>query len=251
MALVAMPSGDYTPYWWEFSPLPSPRPNHATRIRFRIHDPRTGRPVTRFDQVHEKTLHFFVVGNDLEFFQHVHPTLEPDGWFEQTIRVPRAGAYRLIADFLPTGGAPQLLQRAIATRGFTGLVLPAVAPQESLSPVHVNGLTIALETTKPVAGREQLVTVSVRDGAGAPVHDLEPYLGASGHLLVLSADLETAFHSHPIAELSDQLGPQIVFQVLFPRAGAYRLWVQVQRRGAVATAAFTVRAQPRDQVLSK
>jgi len=33
----------------------------------------------------------------------------------------------------------------------------------------------------------------------------------------------------------------VVFQVLFPQAGMYRLWAQFQRGGRLATVPFTVR----------
>ena len=68
---------------------------------------------------------------------------------------------------------------------------------------------------------------------------------------MVSSDLQTVFHSHPVASVSTGLGPRIVFQVLFPRAGIYRMWVQVQRHGTVTTAPFTVRAAPRDQIFGK
>jgi hypothetical protein len=85
----------------------------------------------------------------------------------------------------------------------------------------------------------------------APITDLQPFLGAVGHLLIVSSDLQYAAHSHPVALMSTALGPQIVFQVLFPRAGDYKIWVQCQRGGRVLTAAFAVKAQPRDQVFGK
>ena len=172
MTLVPMPIGDYTPYWWEFSPLPSPVAGQPVRLRFRIHDPRTGAAVSSFAEVHERLLHFFIVGPGLEYFQHVHPQLQPDGWFVEDARLPTAGAYRLVADFLPVGGAPQLLQRSIVTRGYHGSLLPATAPAEQVSPVAANGLSIALDAIRPVAGRDQLVGFEVRDQNGQPVDDL-------------------------------------------------------------------------------
>jgi hypothetical protein len=100
---------------------------------------------------------------------------------------------------------------------------------------------------QPIAGREQLVTFElVEDKSGQPIHDLEPFLGAPAHLLIASGDLESVMHSHPVAGLTDAAGPRVVFQVLFPRAGPYRGWVQFQRQGEVLTAPFTVEAKRRD-----
>ena len=57
---------------------------------------------------------------------------------------------------------------------------------------------------------------------------------------MVSADLAITSHSHPVAEISVLGGPTVVFQLLFPRPGVYRLWAQFQRRGEVLTASFTV-----------
>jgi hypothetical protein len=35
-------------------------------------------------------------------------------------------------------------------------------------------------------------------------------------------------------------GPVITFKALFPKAGMYRMWTQMQRHGEVVTASFTV-----------
>ena len=110
---------------------------------------------------------------------------------------------------------------------------------------------VKLSMPPPVGGREQLLTFEFQDVAtGSPISDLEPYLGAVGHLLLVSADLQTAAHSHPVAEMSAAVGPTVVFQALFPRAGASRFWVQFQRRGRVLVAPFTVVARPREQIFA-
>jgi hypothetical protein len=152
----------------------------------------------------------------------------------------------MIADFLPTGGAPQLVQKSFVTAGYDGPlgVMPQLVPDTADKIVRAT--RVKLTMPEAVAGREQLVTFDVQDTAsGAPVDDLEPYLGAQGHLLLASADLAIAAHSHPVAEISAPGGPTVVFQVLFPRAGEYRMWVQFQRRGEVLTAPFTIAARPR------
>jgi hypothetical protein len=106
---------------------------------------------------------------------------------------------------------------------------------------------VHLTPPDPRARREQLLTFELVDPvSGAPIADLEPFLGATGHLLVVSADFGAVFHSHPVAEVSSLHGPTVVFQVLFPRAGAYRLWAQFQRAGRAATVSFTVPIQSVD-----
>src|SRR5262249_28857256 len=108
----------------------------------------------------------------------------------------------------------------------------------------------SLTMPEAVAGREQLITFDLSDATtGAPVTDLEPFLGATGHLLLASADLEAVAHSHPVAGLSSgQSGPTVGFPQLFPRASMYRLWAQFQRHGKVLTASFTVPAAERGEL---
>jgi hypothetical protein len=56
-------------------------------------------------------------------------------------------------------------------------------------------------------------------------------------MLVASDDLIDMIHTHPF--IADG-GPQVQFNVTFPRARMYRLWVQFQRNGVVNTAHFDV-----------
>jgi hypothetical protein len=218
----------------------------ASRLRFVIREPHGGKPVRSFTLLHERLLHLFVVSHDLSYFAHVHPEIREDGTFEESVTLPRAGAYRLIADFAPEGGAPQLLQKTIVTAGYRGSLRAGDPPPVDAADKTIDGLRVALAASEPIAGREQLLTFEVKDAAtGKAVSDLQPFLGAPGHLLIVGSDLLTAAHSHPVAELSGAAGPEVVFQVLFPREGVYRMWVQLQRAGRIVTAPFTVRANPR------
>jgi len=70
-----------------------------------------------------------------------------------------------------------------------------------------------------------------------PAGGLELYLGAWGHMLVASDDLIDLIHDHPF--IADG-GPQMQFNIIFPRAHTYKIWVQFQRKGVVNTASFTV-----------
>lgn len=247
MALVPAPAPDYEPYLLDFETLPRVvRPGEKVRVRFFVREPHTGAVVHVFDTVHERVFHLFVVSRDLEYFAHVHPTLGRGGALDVELRVPRAGAYQLIADFLPSGGPPQLVQKSLVTAGFAGSLSDVPTLTLDAADKAVEGTRVKLTMPEAIAGREQLVTFDVEDAeTGAPISDLEPFLGATGHLLVASADLASVFHSHPVAELGRAGGPTVVFQVLFPRAGQYRMWVQCQRRGRVVTASFTVAVNAR------
>ena len=71
--------------------------------------------------------------------------------------------------------------------------------------------------------------------AGEPV-DVEPYLGAAGHLVALREGDLAYLHVHPLAE---RLG-EISFAAAFPTTGQYRLFLQFKDAGRVQTAPLTL-----------
>ncbi len=215
----------------------------ASGLEVAVRDPDTGDPVTSFIDVHERPLHLFVISRDLAQFAHVHPVPRQDGVFALRHDLA-AGEYVLIADFLPAGGTPQLVQRAVVTPGYTGpLFGPSPELSSSLSPGASEqvsgGLRIRMEAPSPVPRRETGVRFHVSDAAtNLPITDLEPYLGASGHLLIVNQDVTTAIHAHPEGATSS--GPVVTFAPVFPAPGRYKVWAQFQRKGAVVTAAFVI-----------
>lgn len=207
-------------------------------LEMRVLDPKTHRPVTRFETVHEKLFHLFLVSQDLEYFSHEHPVLDPDGWFRLRTVLPKAGTYRLLADFDPSGGTPQLAPKTISTAGYvTPLERSIVHPPPDLMPKQGPNLRVSLRTepAQPIAGMKTLLFVQVSPGDG-----IEQYIGAWSHLLAVSNDLVDTIHSHPF--IADG-GPKMQFNLFFPRATTYKIWMQFQRKGVVNTVAFTVPVQ--------
>ena len=209
-----------------------------------VRDPDTGERVARFIEVHERQLHLFIISRDLTRFAHVHPQRREDGTFELRHDMA-AGEYMLIADFLPADGTAQLVQRAVVTPGYAGPLFAAAAlPTPSASPQEqvAGGLRIRLESDALRPRRESFVRFLISEAdSGLPVTDLEPYLGAAGHMLIVSSDLSSAIHGHP--EGTRTSGQIVTFGSVFPAPGVYKLWVQFQRRGQVVTTSFVVTVQ--------
>ena len=79
-----------------------------------------------------------------------------------------------------------------------------------------------------------------------PVKNLQRYLGAFGHAMMLSEDMTEHVHAHPEEMLEGTTiteggGPDLVFHALFPKPGHYRIWLQFQRNNTLSTVPFTVR----------
>ena len=211
-------------------------PDDAVPFRFTVTAP-DGNPETDYVRTHTKELHLIVVRRDLSSFQHVHPVRAADGSWSVPLDLPAGGSYRVFADFRPAG-----LDRTL-TLGADLSVPGAFAPQ-ALPVANRTTTTGEYDVTlagTPVAGRESDLVMSVsRDGA--PVNDLQPYLGAYGHLVALRAGDLAFLHTHPAGpiEPSEPGGPDIEFGTTFPTAGSYRLFLDFRVDGVVRTAAFTV-----------
>ena len=86
------------------------------RLAFTVTGP-DGHPVTAYDEQHERDLHLIVVRRDLTGFQHVHPELDQSTgeWSTSVDLTP--GAWRVLADFRPTGGEPLVLGTDLLVAG--------------------------------------------------------------------------------------------------------------------------------------
>lgn len=241
MALVPMPPASFATNPVDLRVTPTLA---GARLRFAVKQPGSDALVRTFSIVHERPMHLFVVGEGIEYFAHEHPVQQPDGVFMLDLTLPRAGAYMAIAEFLPDGGTPQTFQQAFTTGSAFGR---SVHPAIDVAPKIVDGARVSVDDSKVKAGDIRPLTFRIEDAAtGAPVSDLEPYLGAAAHLLVVSADLTEAIHGHP-TENASRVGQDVAgqgaamtFEPLIPRAGVYKVWIQFQRGGRVSTAAFVI-----------
>ena len=205
----------------------------AAPLAFRILGP-DGDPVAAYEVSHEQELHLIAVRRDLAGFQHVHPTLGTDGvWTTPLALSP--GSWRVFADFVPAAdGENRILGADLAVAGsFTPTPLPAEAPTS-----EVDGYAVTLDGELTAGTESELALSGRRDGR--PVTDLQPYLGAYGHLVALRAGDLAYLHVHPADD--GDAGPAVRFFTTAPSAGTYRLFLYFKHGGVVRTAAFTVAA---------
>jgi hypothetical protein len=221
------------------------------KFHIEVFHPLTGERVKEFGEVHDRLFHLFVVSRDMTQFAHIHPTLEKDGSLtvEQTLPVP--GQYVLFSDFMPVGGGPQLITTPITTAGFDGDIASSWPnlKADSTFTKSVDGVKVdmQIEPSKLVAGEEADIPIHFTDEkTDAPIKDLQRYLGAFGHGMLLSEDMTEHVHAHPQemlegTDIKDGGGPDLVFHALFPKPGHYRIWLQFQRKDVLSLVIFTVR----------
>jgi hypothetical protein len=232
---------------------------------FKFVQPGTGLVVRDFEIVHTKLLHLFVISQDMEYFAHIHPVMRDDGtWTIETI-LPKAGYYQLLCDFMPKGGSGQFLCVPLVT---ANLAVDLAADSARLTPDTVFSKSVAditaalaFDPAQPASGQYVHLTFALTDSAtGRPVTDLQTYLGQFSHMLLMSEDMRSYVHSHPInlvveqedpAETPEYIiapdadlaairgGPRVTFDALMPKAGRFRAWAQFQRHDQVRTVPFT------------
>lgn len=152
------------------------------------------------------------------------------------LTLPTAGPYRAFADFAPNTDEPRTLGMDLTAAGDHRPV-PLPPPATTTT---VDGLDVVL-TGEMHAGRASELSFTISQG-GQPVTDLDPYLGAYGHLVAIRPGDLAYLHVHPTGEPGDghtTAGPDLRFSVHTPSPGTYRLFLDFSRQGAARTAAFT------------
>ncbi len=209
----------------------------GTEYRFRILQP-DGAPLRSFAEVHDKQVHLIVVRRDLTGYWHLHPTADADGAWTVLLPALEPGDHRVFADFSPTGSGESLTVSADLVVDGDGAARELPAP---LATFEIDGYEIDL-TGALVPGEPSRLAFSVHR-AGQPVTDLQPYLGAYGHLVAVRAGDLAYVHVHPDGSPGDGVtapGPEVAFHAQVADAGTYRLFLDFQHGDTVRTAEFTL-----------
>ena len=153
---------------------------------------------------------------------------------------------------------------------------PPLGPQaikSTTAQLADGGRLVWEKPSAPIAANIALdLKFKIEDKDGNPAKDVEPYMGMPGHAEIVGSDFGTFAHVHPAGSVSmaalelanshvpsaakDLLAGQMVmpmgssplpaevsFPYGFPKAGTYRLFVQIKRAGQIETGAFDVRVQ--------
>ncbi len=271
MDLIRAAPFDVRDYQLDFRTVPAVvKAGQKATLHFRIFHPGTGESIKKFEVVHEKQYHLFVISQDMEYFQHIHPEEQPDGTWSIDVTLPKPGYYKVLSDFLPSGGSSQFIARPLVTAGYSGDLAADSAhlAPDTTATKTVDDLTATIDYDPAtcVVGLYCHLNYHLSDAAsGRPVADLQTYLGAFGHTLIMSEDMVDYVHSHPLDILAmpdddggppqflippgadlEKLrgGPDVTFEGLMPKAGRYRAWTQFRRNNKIYTFAFTFQAVP-------
>jgi len=264
MALVKAAAYDVRDYRLDFRTIPAVvTAGRKATLLFKISHPSFNAVIQKFEVVHDRQYHLFVISQDMEYFQHIHPEERTDGTWTIDLTLPKPGYYKVLSDFLPAGGSTQFIARPLVTAGYAGDLAADSAhlvPDTNLKK-SVDDVTAEVRFDPPTftAGLYGHLIFQLTDTAtGRPITDLQTYLGAFGHTLIMSEDMADYVHSHPIdISASDENGPKmfmlpagvdpeklrggpdVTFEGLMPKPGRYRAWTQFRRNGKLYTFATT------------
>jgi hypothetical protein len=240
--------------------------------------PRPATELTRYNALmpdHGKLMHMFLVREPaLDVFAHVHPVPQTPAALAFDLQMPPipSGRYRIYADIVHESGYAQTMVAAAdvppSVLGSSGdsddswSMAAAVPDSHAAVFTFQDGSTLTWERgPNPLRQQEEHELTFVARGADGSPMPLEPYMGMLGHVAV-NHDAGTVFaHLHPSGSISmaalrkfqgdaratagseahaahARNESRLEIPYAFPRAGRYRLWVQVKRQGEVLTAAF-------------
>ncbi|MFC4807935.1 hypothetical protein [Paenibacillus sp. GCM10023250] len=183
-----------------------------------------GKPVMEFELNREKLLHLIIVNHE----------------FAIETSFPTGGDYKVIADFIPKGGSSVTRSEWVKVEGTEGVHADIKADAKLEKIVDGKEVELSLSGTKPA--EEVTLTFNILDARTKEgIRNLEPYLGAVGHVVILSADAEQYLHVHPVNETAT--GPKAEFATSFPKSGTYKIWGQFQHQRNVFTVPFVVEIQ--------
>lgn len=218
------------------------RPGHPASFAFSIVDDR-GQTLKDFAVVHEKIMHMIVVRKDLAEFQHLHPSFnESTGVFTQyELNLPSDGEYRVFADFTPKDNFQNL-----PVTSYEDLKVgdPSKYTPQSIGGADnmraFDGYDFQFSTASPPATQTVTTARFTLTKGGKAVTDLENYLGALGHTVVLREGDLQFIHAHPTEVAGKPQDGTVEFSITFPEAGNYKLFSQFQHQGRVVTSNFVV-----------
>jgi hypothetical protein len=223
-------------------------PGKAQTVTLMLTDAKTGAPIglNELEIAHTKKLHLLIIDESLTDYQHIHPVpgAKPGEWvFDFAPKFART--YRVWTD-TKRNGADQEYVFGDLPAGSQKAPAPAAKP---IVLAELDGLKFSLSFDGPVkAGEGVMGSVAVVDAkSGKPFTQLQPIMGAFGHVVAFSRDWGSIEHVHPLGDEptkdTDRSGPVIGFHMEPQNAGVLKIFVQILGGGKETIVPFTVNVE--------
>jgi hypothetical protein len=232
---------------------------------------------------HNHLMHLFLISSPgMDRMWHLHPERDGSEFVDDLPDMP-AGHYEVFADIVDKAGFPWTLVGQVDLpqihgnpmvgddSSWTGPALAAQSGDVSVAQLADGGRIVWEKGSAPlVANTAMVFKFKVEDKDGNPAKDMQQYMGMAGHAEFVGADMSVFAHIHPAGSASmaalelangggtagsaamggsmtmmmpATLEPQVSFPYGFPKAGEYRIFVQIKRSGQVETGVFDAHVQ--------
>ena len=230
----------------------------AMTVRIKAPD---GTPFKGLTVIHERILHAVIISKDLDFFAHIHPEdtgpvtseMINKAGFPLLFIFPRPGDYLIGLDFATDEGAySRTLPVHVTKAPEMGRPKIDFSTRKNFGEYQV---TLSFSPGSVHSGEDTTLRYIIEKN-GKPVTSLEPFLGASMHLAVVSEDLKVFIHAHGSVPGSphvhdhmhavpppEKFGPEIESDIVFPTKGVYKIFSQVKHQDKVLLFDFMVKVQ--------
>lgn len=227
----------------ELNPTGPLMPGKKTRVVLKLMDRVHKEPISeeQLQLVHTKKMHLLIVDGAMKDYQHIHPQ-KGDAPGEYVFDfVPKYNAgYRVWADVVPLITKEQEYVQADlgSVRGF--IKRPPLSNRAKIASYQFD-----LTLDSPAKARTAIMGHVTIQKDGQPVTNLEPLMGAFGHIVGFTTDLTEVIHAHPMGDEPSKNvrngGPRLDFHIEPKHNGFIRLYVQVKIDGQEIFAPFVIK----------
>lgn len=232
---------------------------------------------------HGKLVHFFLIrAPGMDAFAHLHPVTSDSDDFRVALPPLPAGTYHTYADIVHRSGYAETLVDTVVIGGrgspaFSptdsddSWIVSGASAAASDTPRATLADGSIMSWDRGDTGLVANVIAPLHFTVTAPDSRpavLQPYMGMSAHAMIARDDGSVFVHLHPMGTIamaaqsifsrggdsarvaplpmamtSATLPDTVSFPYAFPKAGHYRIWVQVRRAGRVLTGTFDARVR--------
>ena len=221
-----------------------PEAGRPTLITIEIIEKQTRKRIKEFDILHEKLIHVIIVSEDLSHFSHIHPVFNVErGIFTVYHVFPEIKKYKIWVDFKPKNADQTLVSLNLDTMIGTYSKSISITKERQFTKQIDKNYYVNLLIPKEIKSNKPVdLTFVILDQNSNPITDLTPLMGAGGHSVIISSNLQEFLHVHPTKEVSSNWkgGPEVSFNTVFPHSGLYKAWGQFQHQNVTITADFVL-----------
>jgi hypothetical protein len=194
--------------------------------------------IVELETIHEQKAHLIIVSEDLEYFNHVHPTRVDNGEYSLQMNLPYGGSYKLYVEYKPEGSKKITDVFDLEAEGNEKPKM--IFNSEKLS-FNLKDISVSLQGASEIySGSElQFPVLIMKDGKKIKNGNLDNYLGEKAHAVMIGFSDMEMLHIHPMV-----INDMLYLHSNYDDSGIYRLWVQFKIEGVLHTADFVLYVKP-------